>query len=264
MKLEKLIGLTLRLSNKLLRILNSDLRIIRPSKKKQIKIPYDIESDFIEIYHKCKNFTLTSPERMYSLYKTTIYISKHKIPGDIVECGVWKGGSMMVCALTLMKLKDINRKIYLYDTYEGMTEPTHHDIRAYDRFRAKIKYDYLKQRNIKWDYAPLNEVKKNLYSTGYPKDNLIFIKGKVEDTVPKVLPNKISILRLDTDWFESTYHELKFFFPKLSINGPIIIDDYGHWKGAKEATDIYFAKNNIKILLNRIDAPGRIGIKQNE
>ncbi|MFN4149649.1 MAG: TylF/MycF/NovP-related O-methyltransferase, partial [Candidatus Sericytochromatia bacterium] len=72
---------------------------------------------------------------------------------------------------------------------------------------------------------------------------------------------KISLLRLDTDWFESTYHELKYLFPLLSKNGVLIIDDYGHWKGAKEAVDKYIKEENITILLNRIDYTGRIGIK---
>jgi len=264
MRLKKIIYSILYFLNKLLRIINSDLQIILFSKNnKNNLIPSDIESDFLEIYEKCKNFSLTSVERMYSLYKAIIFISKHNIPGDIVECGVWKGGSMMLSALTLVKLKDIRKNIYLYDTFEGMTEPTHHDVRAYDNFKAKIKYDKLKHIGIRWDYAPLNEVKKNLYSTGYPKKKIVFIKGKVEETIPQIIPEKISILRLDTDWYESTYHELEYLFPKLSKNGILILDDYGHWKGAKEATDKYLKENNIKILLNRIDKTGRIAIKLN-
>jgi len=91
---------------------------------------------------------------------------------------------------------------------------------------------------------------------------LIFIQGKVEDTLPKITPEKISLLRLDTDWYESTYQELLHLFPKLSKGGTIIIDDYGHWKGAREAVDDYFKEKGIKILLNRIDEIGVIGIKQ--
>ena len=68
-------------------------------------------------------------------------------------------------------------------------------------------------------------------------------------------------MRLDTDWYESTKHELTHLFPLLSSGGVIIIDDYGHWQGAKKAVDEYFEENNIKILLNRIDYTGRVGIK---
>jgi O-methyltransferase len=100
-----------------------------------------------------------------------------------------------------------------------------------------------------------------MLSTGYPEENLIFVKGKVENTIPGVTPDRICLLRLDTDWYESTYHELNYLFPRLSVNGVIIIDDYGHWQGAREAVDKYFQAKNVKILLNRIDYSGRVGIK---
>ena len=113
----------------------------------------------------------------------------------------------------------------------------------------------------KWALAPLNEVTANMQDTGYVRENLVFVQGKVEETMPKVLPGRISLLRLDTDWYESTYHELVHLFPLLSPRGVIILDDYGHFRGAKEAVDKYFEENNVKILLNRIDYTGRIGVK---
>lgn len=222
---------------------------------------YEIGKSFSILYEKCKNFTLTSLLRMNSLYKATEYVIKNKIPGDIVECGVWKGGSMMLTSLILLKSNEINRKIYLYDTYEGMSKPTDHDECAIDNIKAQSTWNKFKEKKIKWAYAPLEEVKQNLYTTGYPKENFIFIKGKVENTIPGTVPNRISILRLDTDWYESTYHELTHLFPLLSENGILIIDDYGYWKGSKKATDNYIKENKIKILLNRIDFSGRIGIK---
>ncbi len=221
---------------------------------------YEIAKSFLILYKKCKNFTMTSLQRMNALYKATEYVIKNKIPGDIVECGVWKGGSMMLTSLILLKSNEINRKIYLYDTYEGMSKPTDHDV-SFDNIKAQNNKNKFKKEKIQWVFAPLEEVKQNLYSTGYPKENLIFIKGKVENTIPGTIPNKISILRLDTDWYESTYHELNHLFPLLSENGILIIDDYGYWKGAKEATDKYIKENKIKIFLNRIDFSGRIGIK---
>lgn len=246
--------------NKILNLapLGISIKLVR---KNNYNIPYDIEKKFLILYEKCKKFTLTSLIRMFSLYNATNYVIKNKIPGDIVECGVWKGGSIMLSALTLLKSNDIERKIYLYDTYEGMPEPTNRDVRYYDGLSAREKWKVIKDENKKWFYGPLEEVKKNLYSTGYPKENLIFIEGKVENTIPGTIPKKISILRLDTDWYESTYHELKHLFPILSENGVLILDDYGFWKGAKEATDKYIKENKIKIFLNRIDGTGRVGIK---
>ena len=91
--------------------------------------------------------------------------------------------------------------------------------------------------------------------------NIIYIKGKVEETIPEIIPGKISLLRLDTDWYESTLHNLNHLFPLLSKGGILILDDYGHWQGARKAVDEYLEKNNVKILLNRIDYTGRIAVK---
>ena len=221
----------------------------------------DKDERFRRIYDKCKQYTMTSKERMYALYKSVEYIIHSKIPGDFVECGVWSGGSTMLIAYTLLELNATNRKIYLYDTFEGMSEPTEDDYsvsnkssRAIDKWKKEQKEDY-----NEWCYASLSEVKRNMTSTKYPGNNIIFIKGKVEETIPKTMPSKIAILRLDTDWYESTKHELIHLFPLVSKNGVLIIDDYGYWAGSKKAVEEYFS--NKSILLNRIDSTGRIGIK---
>jgi hypothetical protein len=104
-------------------------------------------------------------------------------------------------------------------------------------------------------------VKNVLYGTGYPVHKIHFVQGRVEETIPACAPDPISLLRLDTDWYASTKHELVHLFPRLSHGGVIIIDDYGHWKGSREACDEYFRSNGIPILLNRIDYTGRIALK---
>jgi len=233
-------------------------RILR---KKDDSFPADMDPDFKKIYEECKDFTMTSRNRMYALYKSVEYIVKNEIPGDIVECGVWKGGSAMLCAMTLAKLGEVDRKIYLYDTYEGMSEPTEKDVSS-NNLKAKDQWLESTQGNVTdWCLASLDEVKEAMHETGYPKEKLVFIKGKVEDTIPENIPDQVSILRLDTDWYESTYHEMKHLYPLLSRGGVLIIDDYGYWKGAREAVDKYIEENNIKILLNRVDHTGRVGIK---
>jgi len=237
-----------------------DSRIYNPDDKSFI--PYDIEERFKEIFLLCRPFTMTSVEKMYAMYKATEYIIKNKIAGEIVECGVWKGGSMMISALNLLRMNETNRSLYLYDTYKGMAKPTAKDFKIFDKTSAIKTWNKKKKDNcIEWCYASLEEVKKNLYSTGYPKKNIRFIKGKVQDSIPNIIPEKISLLRLDTDLYESTYHELTYLYPKLMKNGILIIDDYGFWKGQKEAVDHYFQENNINILLNRIDEEGRMAIK---
>jgi len=236
------------------------MRRIVCSEKNKTAYP-DLEEEFIKTYKKCAQFTMTSTERMYAMYKATEYVSKFNVEGDVVECGVWKGGSSMVGAMKLVQMNDTGRKIYLYDTYEGMSEPTEKDVGSSGK-PARDKWEKNKQENgNEWCYASLDEVRKNILSTGYPEEKLVFVKGKVEDTIPGQIPEKISILRLDTDWYESTYHELAHLFPLLSRTGVLILDDYGYWKGAREAVDQYFSENNLKMLLMRIDKAGRIGIK---
>lgn len=216
----------------------------------------DMEDDFKSFYVTCKPYTLTSVERLYALYQAVKYGLGLRISGDFVECGVWKGGSAMMAALTLMRYGGTDKKIFLYDTFEGMSRPSARDKQASTGFPAFDTWEG-KHRC----FASLENARGNILSTGYPPQNIVFIKGKVEDTIPKTLPERISLLRLDTDWYDSTYHELVHLFPRLSDNGVVILDDYGHWTGAREAADKYFAQHKITILLNRIDYTGRLGIK---
>ncbi len=229
--------------------------------KKHIPDPViDKDEVFLKLYSICKPYTMTSKERMYALYKSTEHIAKKNLPGDIVECGVWKGGSTMLIALTLLHFNNKSKKIYLYDTFEGMSEPTDDDFSLDKNVNAKHFWKKKKKENINlWCFGSLEEVQQNMFSTQYPKDQLVFVKGKVEETIPEIIPEKISLLRLDTDWYESTKHELIHLFPVLQQNGVLIIDDYGHWAGAKKACDEYFADNPL--LLNRIDYTARIAIK---
>jgi O-methyltransferase len=214
----------------------------------------DMEKEFLALSEKCIPYTMTSMERLYAVYKSVEYLIKNNIEGDYVECGVWRGGSSMMIAYTLMLNQRLDKKIYLYDTYEGMTEPTEKDINyAKQSAEKKFKENVLPDRGTNWCRSEMD--------TGYPIENIIFVKGKVEETIPACIPHKIALLRLDTDWYESTKHEMQHLYPILSQQGIIIIDDYGHWLGCRKAIDEYFSENNIGIFLNRIDYTGRLGIK---
>jgi hypothetical protein len=217
---------------------------------------------FEELYQMSSPYTMTSTERMYALYNASKEIARRGIPGDIVECGVWKGGSTMMALLTMMKFeKNEDRTVYLYDTFEGMAEPTAIDVSLGGEKASNTWARRNKKDKVLWDYASLNEVKENMRSTGYPLENIKFIKGKVEDTIPKVVPEKIALLRLDTDWYESTKHELAHLYPCVVPNDIVIIDDYGYWDGCRKAVDEYLNENNINILMHRIDGTGRMFIK---
>jgi O-methyltransferase len=244
------------LINRLLKPFKYTLKKVNPA-----EFAADIYADagFMAIYGQVRDFTMTSIERMYSLYQSIHYVIDHNVPGDFVECGVWKGGSSMIIALTLKKLGVENRTIYMYDTYEGMSAPTDKDRDIFGGSAENQLKGAQKTEDI-WCYSTLDEVKANMQRTGYPASKIVFSKGKVEDTIPHTIPANIALLRLDTDWYESTLHELKNLYPLLSKQGVLILDDYGHWQGARKAVDEYFTAGE-KLLLNRIDYTGRIAVK---
>jgi hypothetical protein len=224
--------------------------------------PVDFRSDETEIFQAVRPLTMTSPERVYVLIQAVRYLTRAAIPGAIVECGVWKGGSMAAAARTLLQMKDVSRDLYLFDTFRGMTAPTNEDVDYSGKHASAVCADWVGGNgNGAWCEAPLERVKDVLYATGYPREKIHFIEGRVEDTIPVSAPQSIALLRLDTDWYESTRHELVHLFPRLVRAGVLIVDDYGHWQGSRKACDEYFEQNGVPILLNRIDAGGRIAIR---
>jgi O-methyltransferase len=206
-------------------------------------------------------YTMTSPERLASLCLAVEYAIANNVPGDFVECGVWKGGSSMAAAWTYRRLQREDMNLFLFDTFAGMSQPGEQDIDSRSGRAAQQLLANSNRNDEVWAYSPIAEVSQNLERTGYPMSNIHFVQGMVEDTIPNQAPNEIAILRLDTDWYESTRHELHHLFPRLSKSGILIIDDYGAWAGARIAVDEYFASAGIKPFLSRIDDTGRIYVK---
>jgi len=224
------------------------------------EFPPDFTEQEIDIISKVRPYTMTRTERIVSLIRSVEYIVEANIPGDMVECGVWRGGSTMTVALTLLSLGDTSRRLYLYDTYEGMTDPSDLD-RYYDNRAAEAILKATQKNTGMWCYASLDEVRNNMLSTGYPEERIIFVKGKVEDTIPDARIGTLALLRLDTDWYESTKHTLSHLFPLVNPGGIIILDDYGCWQGARLAVDEYFKQINVRPFLHRIDYSGRLIVK---
>jgi O-methyltransferase len=209
------------------------------------------------IWWKVKPYTMTSVERVVALCQSVAYLEKHHVPGAIVECGVWKGGSVMAAALALLALESTQREIWLYDTFAGMTEPADVDVDWQGRpARTLLDADDIRAA------CPLHDVKQALMQTRYPWEKFRFIAGPVEQTLPTHAPDQIALLRLDTDWYESTSHELVHLYPRLADGGILIVDDYGHWQGAKKAVDDYFRRHGIAADLRSIDFTGRLLIKR--
>jgi O-methyltransferase len=247
-----------RLVQRTLRALGYELRRVRGSPADgNLR---DLSEQERTVIGAVRPFTNTSVERIASLINATTHVSENRILGDIAECGVWRGGSMMAVALTLLARGDRSRKLFLYDTYEGMSEPTEHDTTPWGDSASAMLGRY-RRGTGPWCYASIDDVRANLVSTGYPQEQIIMVAGKVEDTLPKHLPGELSLLRLDTDWYESTKHELTYLYPLLVRRGILIIDDYGHWQGARKAVDEYFQAQAGAHFLHRIDYTGRLLVK---
>ena len=221
----------------------------------------NLEPEFLALYEQCRQYTMTSWERLYALYKSVQYTVENRIPGDLVECGVWRGGSMKLVAHVLRSLGDTNRTLFLYDTFEGMTEPDPAFDIDFSGNEAVNDWREVQRRGVKWAYAPVEEVQEVIASSGYPMEKVKLVKGLVEETIPATIPASIALLRLDTDWYSSTKHEMEHLYPKLSPQGILILDDYGHYQGARRGVDEYFSKLDKKPLLQRIDYSCRLAIK---
>ncbi|MGE0706806.1 MAG: TylF/MycF/NovP-related O-methyltransferase [Planctomycetota bacterium] len=207
-------------------------------------------------------YTMTSPERVVALRDAVRYVVARGLPGAFVECGVWRGGSMMVVARTLLELGAADRELYLFDTFAGMPPPADVDRslegrHADDEWAARAGDAPISE----WCRAGLAEVERNLLATGYPAARLHLVPGLVEETLPAGAPAAIALLRLDTDWYSSTRHELEHLYPRLAPGAPLMVDDYGHWGGARQAVDEYFVARGEAVLLQRVDYTARLLVK---
>ncbi|MDI6099552.1 TylF/MycF/NovP-related O-methyltransferase [Actinoplanes sp. NEAU-A12] len=230
------------------------------ARQPEITFPVDYDDAARDTIRTVRPWTMTSPEKLNALVYAVRYVVRHRIPGDIVECGVWRGGSMLAVAKTLAEAGDTARHLHLYDTFEGMSEPTEHDKRHDGRSAADMLAASDKSAGV-WAYASFEDVRATMRESAYPADRIHYYRGKVEDTIPAGAPEQISILRLDTDWYESTRHELVHLWPRLVPGGVLLLDDYGWWDGARRAVDEWLAETNPRVLLLRMDE-GRIAVKQ--
>ena len=208
------------------------------------------------IIMEVRSYTMSSPERLYALIQATRHIARHGIPGALVECGVWRGGSVMAMARVLLEERATDRSLYLYDTFAGMPEPAQRDRPLFGNWGKRAR-----SRLHRSSLASRDEVESALLGIGYPTHGIHFVAGRVEQTIPRNIPDRIALLRLDTNFYKSTKHELEHLFPRLSTGGVLIIDDYGYWQGQRMAVDEYIDEHRIQMLLSRIDFAGRIGVK---
>jgi hypothetical protein len=246
--------------NKLLSLVG--LKVIPLANSKR-RFPVELsEGDQAVFNHvRANRLSTSTDERLFATIMACKHVVQRGIAGDFVECGVWKGGNSIIAADVFRRLES-NKAVWLFDTFAGMTQPTSFDVNYLGQSAdIKFKASQLDDHND-WCYSPIEEVTTNFQSLGLLSDGVRFIKGDVAKTLaqPEQLPERISVLRLDTDWFESTRIELEVLFPRLSRGGILIIDDYGHWGGARKAVDEYFA-TNPRPFLQFIDHTARVGVK---
>ncbi|MGY1618364.1 TylF/MycF/NovP-related O-methyltransferase [Geodermatophilus sp. SYSU D00691] len=222
-------------------------------------LPPHIDADAAATITAARPFTMTSVDALFSLVEATRYLVRRELPGAFVECGVWRGGSMVAVARTLLELGVTDRDLWLYDTFEGMTEPADRDVLlSGDRAPAA---DLLAASPVGdgdgiWCYSTLDQVRAAMTSTGYPADRVHYVAGPVEETIPGRVPDRIALLRLDTDWYESTRHELRHLVPLMPAGGVLIVDDYWYWEGCRQAVDEYLAETGLPLLLTPVHITG--------
>lgn len=203
----------------------------------------------------CRPFTALSSERLQNNIDMMEYVNKSGIEGDVVEVGVYKGGSMLAFLKAHERMSHPpKRSFHLYDTFSGMTPPTDADVDL-NGYSAT----HLMQQNADVKcISSLSEVQATISNNTQPIHETAYHVGDILQNT--IYPEKIAILRLDTDWYESTAFELANFYEKVVPGGVTIIDDYGHWMGCKRAVD-EFLLNHPDIHLTRIDYTGVYWLK---
>jgi hypothetical protein len=223
-------------------------------------LPPDFEETDAALWERVSPYTMTTPPRVYALTRAVEYIARRPVDGALVECGVWRGGSMMAIALTLLRLGVTDRDLYLFDTFSGMTEPGTEDVKHTGQTAADMLAGSSRDSHD-WAVASLEQVRDAVLGVGYPQERIHFVQGPVEETLPEHVPEQIALLRLDTDWYASTKHALVNLYPALEPHGVLIVDDYAYWRGARQAVDEYIAEQRLALLLNRVDYTARLALK---
>jgi hypothetical protein len=235
-------------------------KVPAPPAQREDRLPDDFSDEHADVWRRVGLYTMTTPGKIEALAQAVEYVVARRLPGALVECGVWRGGSMMAVALTLLRLGETDRDLYLFDTFEGMTPPGDEDVKQGGRHASEILQSAPRDSSV-WAIASLDQVREAVLGVGYPEQRIHFVKGPVEETLPAHAPAEVALLRLDTDWYASTKHELRHLYPRLVSGGVLIVDDYAYWRGSRQAVDEYVRENELTLLLIRIDHGARVAVK---
>jgi O-methyltransferase len=229
----------------------------------------DLDASMRSIMDAARPYTVAPPERLAALCSSVDYVVQHKLPGAFVECGLWRGGSLYAVALRLCQLGVRDRELIGFDTFAGMTEPTEHDVdytgapAAQPPILETLSHAAARVFGSPGPAQPgtsREEVLALLTSSGYHAARIRLVEGPVEETLPEHAPDAVALLRLDIGWYEPTRHAVEHLYPRLCEGGVLLLNDYGHYQGARKAVDDHLAGH--RILLQRIDYSGRLAVKQ--
>ena len=223
---------------------------------------YDYGNEINTLIPKLKGHTMSTPIDIATLYELCIHLNANNIDGSFVECGVWKGGSAAVMASANLNSGKGDRIIELFDLFDDIIAPDPHldgekavkDINRLLKKKGKSLMDY-PENNVplsgvydEFGGAGSIKVVENLLceKLKYDRENIVFNVGLFENTVPKNNIEKIALLRLDGDWYNSIKICLDHLYDKVVPNGVIIIDDYWTYEGCKKAVDEFFEQRGLK------------------
>jgi O-methyltransferase len=207
---------------------------------------------FWDIYEKWRGETLIPPERLVSSYAALRTALTNGVEGAIAECGVFRGGSFCFFIDVVGELFGPTREFWAFDTFEGFPEGVEDVVLGDKTFKSEM-----------WHTDNFYSIfTRNLARTKYPKDKIIVVKGSVLETIPAQAPDQICFLHLDTDYYESTLHELVHLYDRVSRGGAIEVDDYGHFEGCRRAVDEFLTGKVPQPMMFRSgDYTGRIILK---
>lgn len=193
----------------------------------------------LQTFSTVSSYTMVGRKRLETLYRLGRSINESGVPGDIVECGVWNGGTAAVLASAGMT--DIGRRLWLFDSFEGLPEPTQVDGERAKSYEGKL-------------VASVVRVQEVLSQVGAPLDRVEIVKGWFEDTFPTVEIPQIALLHVDADWYASVKLALERFYDAVQPGGYIVFDDYGYWQGCKKAVDEFMVDRGVNADLREIDS----------
>lgn len=199
--------------------------------------------------------TMVGSRRMSNIRQLTENVLIDRTSGDLIETGVWRGGACIYMRAILKAYGVTDRRVWVADSFAGLPRPNE------EKYPADAADDFHTYQELA---VSLEEVKKNFDRYGLLDDQVVFLKGWFRDTLPTAAIDRLAILRLDGDMYESTSDALNSLYGKVSTDGFVIIDDYGVVDGCRQATDEFRAVHSIREPLVEIDGIGVYWQKENQ